>query len=84
MSCNLSTNFTSADNGVKKFVLISTDKAVNPTNIMGASKRICEMIIQSYNRKCATEFVMIYNIWMILFHNLVHTVCITNRSYQYN
>lgn len=44
---------------VKRFVMISTDKAVNPTNIMGASKRICEMIIQTYNRRSATEYVAV-------------------------
>lgn len=45
--------------GTHRFVLISTDKAVNPTNIMGASKRICEMIIQNLNRTSKTEYVAV-------------------------
>lgn len=44
---------------VKRFVMISTDKAVNPTNIMGATKRICEMIIQTYNNRSKTEYVAV-------------------------
>lgn len=45
--------------GAKRFVLISTDKAVNPTNIMGASKRMCEMVVQMMDRRYKTEFVAV-------------------------
>lgn len=45
--------------GVKRMVLISTDKAVRPTNIMGASKRICEMVIQTYNQRSKTKYVAV-------------------------
>lgn len=45
--------------GAQKFVLISTDKAVNPTNIMGASKRMCEMVIQTFSYHSKTEYVAV-------------------------
>lgn len=53
------TAMAASRHGCRKFVMISTDKAVNPTNIMGATKRLCEMIIQTINKNSKTDFVAV-------------------------
>lgn len=53
------TALAASRHGCRRFVMISTDKAVNPTNIMGATKRLCEMIVQTLDKESKTEFVAV-------------------------
>ncbi len=77
------TAYAAMMNGCKRFVLISTDKAVNPTNIMGASKRICEMIIQSFAKKIADGKA--YELLPLRLHSVIENteddvICIRNEE----
>lgn len=66
------TAYAAMAHGCKRFVLISTDKAVNPTNIMGASKRLCEMIIQSFDAKIKEGRA--HEIPQLFTHRVIHEV----------
>ncbi|MBQ3483148.1 MAG: polysaccharide biosynthesis protein [Clostridia bacterium] len=73
------TAYAAMANGCHRFVLISTDKAVNPTNIMGASKRLCEMIIQSFDRKIRDKRA--HELAPLHMHTADADVAMSNMSY---
>jgi FlaA1/EpsC-like NDP-sugar epimerase len=59
LKCTLALAELSEQFGVKKFILVSSDKAVRPTNVMGATKRLCELIVHAHNRKGSTSFTAV-------------------------